>query len=87
MKRWVLSGGLLTTMIILSGCMRTNEAGEPTGTFSQLMYDYLVVPAEYALDWLASFVGNYGFAIIVLTILVRVIILPFTLKQQRSMME
>lgn len=87
MKRWVLSGGLLTTMIILSGCMRTNEAGEPTGTFSQLMYDYLVVPAEYTLDWLNSFFGNYGFAIIILTILVRVIILPFTLKQQRSMME
>lgn len=87
-KRWALYGGLFSTILFLSGCMRIDqETGEPAGFFSQLMYDYLVLPIEGLMDWMAGFLGNYGFAIIALTILVHLIILPLSLKQRRSMTE
>ena len=34
---------------------------------------------------LSEFTGNYGIGIILLTILVRVVILPLTIKQEKSM--
>ncbi len=36
------------------------------------------------LNWLYSYLGNYGLAIIVLTILVRLILVPFTLNQTKQ---
>lgn len=40
----------------------------------------------YVLDWLYNLVGqNYGVAIILFTILLRVLLLPITIKQQQSM--
>lgn len=88
MKRWLLSGGMLTSLLFLSGCMRIDqETGQPAGVFSQLMYDYLVIPTQQFLEWLAQTTGSYGLAIIVLTIIVRVIILPLGMRQQRTMLE
>jgi YidC/Oxa1 family membrane protein insertase len=39
----------------------------------------------WALEVLYSFVGNYGVAIIILTLLVRVVTTPLTMKQMKSM--
>lgn len=39
---------------------------------------------EIALDWLYAFIPNYGIAIIVLTVLVRVFTAPLMVKQMRS---
>lgn len=40
----------------------------------------------YVLDWLYNIVGqNYGIAIILFTILLRILLLPVTIKQQQSM--
>ncbi|MFK7899024.1 MAG: membrane protein insertase YidC [Myxococcota bacterium] len=39
---------------------------------------------EIALDWLYKFIPNYGIAIIVLTLLVRLVTAPLTVKQMRS---
>jgi YidC/Oxa1 family membrane protein insertase len=40
----------------------------------------------YALQWLATLVGgNYGVAIILLTILIRIVLLPLSIKQTKSM--
>ena len=40
----------------------------------------------YILNWLYNVVGqNYGVAIILFTILIRVVLLPITIKQQKSM--
>jgi len=48
-------------------------------------------PIEQALFWvlqqLYTVVGDYGFAIIGLTILIRVMLLPLTIKQTKSMYE
>ena len=39
----------------------------------------------YILNWLYGLVSNYGLAIIIFSILLRVILIPITIKQQKSM--
>lgn len=80
-KRVLLSSSLLFLMIFLSGCMRYDSAGNPTG----VIYEFLVVPTQQAIVWLANlFGGSYGFAIIAITILVRLIIFPLNISQQKK---
>lgn len=87
-KKFILSGGLLTAVLFLSGCMRFDqETGDPQGFLSEIVFDFLIIPLSQFLDILANVVGNYGLAIIVFTILFRLILLPMTFKQQRSMVE
>jgi len=63
------------------------ETGEPQGFLSEIIYDFLIVPLSGFLDIIAEFVGSYGLAIIVFAILFRLILLPLTLRQQRSTVE
>src|SRR5699024_1088789 len=63
------------------------ETGAPQGFLSEIIYDFLILPLGQLLDLFADFLGNYGVAIIVFTILFRLILLPFTLKQQKGMIE
>lgn len=87
-KKFLLSGGLMTALLFLSGCMRFDqETGAPQGALSEVVYRVLIIPLSQFLDILANFVGSYGLAIIVFTILFRLILLPMTFKQQRSMVE
>ena len=46
--------------------------------------DFLGTPIGYLMDWIYSLVSNYGLTIIVLTILFKLVLLPLTLKQQKS---
>ena len=39
----------------------------------------------YVLNFLYNFIGNYGLAIIVFSILVKIIMLPISFKQQKTM--
>ncbi|WP_371860857.1 membrane protein insertase YidC [Alkalibacterium kapii] len=87
-KRWLLSGGMLSIVLFLSGCMRIDqETGRPAGGFSQFLYTYLVLPTQQFIEVLADFTGSYGLAIIVITIIVRILILPLSIKQQRTTLE
>ncbi|WP_177188590.1 membrane protein insertase YidC [Alkalibacterium subtropicum] len=67
--------------------MRVDEAGDPTGGFSQFLFDYLVLPTQQFIEILADFTGSYGLAIIAITFIVRILILPLSIKQQRTTME
>lgn len=88
MKKFILTGGLLSTVLFLSGCMRFDqETGAPQGFLSEIVYQYLVMPLGQLLDLLADFVGSYGIAIIVFTLLFRLILVPLTLRQQRTAVE
>ncbi|MBP3501940.1 MAG: YidC/Oxa1 family membrane protein insertase [Clostridia bacterium] len=50
------------------------------------MFSFIANIFGYLLEWLYNVVGsNYGIAIILFTILLRVILLPITMKQQQSM--
>ncbi|PWG01014.1 membrane protein insertase YidC [Levilactobacillus bambusae] len=72
-----------TLALILSGCVRTKN-GKPYG----FVYDYLAVPGQHIMEWLAQFFGgSYGWAIIVLTVLVRLVLMPMMVSQLRKSTE
>lgn len=79
--RWLLATGLLGTLLMLSGCVRTTKSGKPYG----MVYEYLAKPMQHLMEWLASHLGNnYGWAIIVIVIIVRLILLPVMMSQMKK---
>lgn len=87
-KKYALITTLMTATLFLSGCMRFDmDTGAPQGFISGLVHDFLIIPLEHALDFLGSSLGNYALAIIVFTIIFRLVLLPLTLKQQKGMIE
>lgn len=49
------------------------------------MFAFLVVPLLQALKWVNAFVGNYGWSIVVLTILINVVLFPLRHRSMVSM--
>lgn len=49
------------------------------------MFQFFANIFGYLLNIINDFVGNYGFAIILFTILIKVIMLPLSMKQQKTM--
>lgn len=87
-KKYMLTGTLLSAVLFLSGCMRFDqETGDPQGFLSEIVYNYLIIPLGQLLNFLGEFLGSYGLAIIVFTLLFRLILLPLTLRQQKSTIE
>ena len=80
-RRWLLAGSLLSALLVLSGCVRTTKSGKPYG----MVYEYLAKPMQHLMEWLASLMGNnYGWAIIVIVIVVRLILLPVMMSQMKK---
>lgn len=66
---------------LLSGCVQRTKSGKPYG----LVYDYLAVPGQHVMEWLANMLGHsYGWAIIVVTVVVRMVLLPVMVRQLRN---
>ena len=83
-NNWRLIFLLMSVVFIASGCIRYDSAGNPTGA----VYQYLGVPTAHLLDYLAHFMGgSYGMAIIIITIIVRLFMLPSTFKMTKNTME
>ena len=79
-KRFLFSGMGLTLLLILSGCVQTNKQGLPTG--EGFVYQYLVAPMSQVIKYFANDLGlGFGLAIILVTVIVRLIILPLGLYQ------
>ena len=49
--------------------------------------DLVTVPFGYIMDWLYQFTNNYGLALILFAIVVKVILLPITAKGKKSTMK
>ena len=49
--------------------------------------DIIQVPFGYLLDWLYQLSGSYGFALIVFSVVVQLVMLPMTAKSKKSMMK
>ena len=49
------------------------------------MFQFFANIFGYLLNIINNFVGNYGFAIILFTIIIKLIMIPLTIKQQRTM--
>lgn len=75
---------LLTLVVLVaSGCVSYDSTGSPSGW----VYDYLGRPASLFLDWLANvFGGSYGVAIIIVTMITRLLMMPSSLKMTKNSM-
>ena len=49
--------------------------------------DIIQVPFGYLLDWLYQLSGSYGFALIIFSVVVQLVMLPMTAKSKKSMMK
>jgi YidC/Oxa1 family membrane protein insertase len=82
-KKLLLSAEMMALLIVLTGCMQYDENKNPTG----FIYDYLVVPTGNLIVMLAEMLnGNYGLAIIAITIIVRLAIMPLNFSQIKKTM-
>ncbi|MDS9472159.1 membrane protein insertase YidC [Sporosarcina pasteurii] len=80
-KRIGLLSILATTVFLLSGCAGVeNKEGK--------FYSFFVKPMEGLLDFFSGqFNGSYGLAIIVITVLIRLVLMPFMLRNYKTQQE
>lgn len=79
----LLFGSVIFLTAVLSGCSEVNQpiTSESTGIWNQ----YFVYPLSWLITKMAELLGNeFGFSIIIVTILVRLLILPLMIKQIKS---
>jgi YidC/Oxa1 family membrane protein insertase len=50
-------------------------------------FEFIARPLVFCLLWIHSYIGNFGWAIIVLTIALNIVLFPLRLKQQVSMLK
>ena len=49
--------------------------------------DIIRVPFGYLLDWLYTFTNNYGLALILFSLIVKLVLLPMSVKSKKSMLK
>lgn len=49
--------------------------------------DIIKVPFGYMLEWLYEFTGNYGLALIAFAVIIKLVLLPVSMKSKKSMMK
>jgi YidC/Oxa1 family membrane protein insertase len=82
-KRIFLIIGLISLVLFLSGCTEVNKpiTGESTGFWNE----YIVYPLSLFIIKMAEIAwGSFGISIIVVTLIIRLAILPLMIKQTRS---
>jgi YidC/Oxa1 family membrane protein insertase len=65
--------------------LETADGADLSGAIDYGMFSFLVKPLLAALIYMYKYVGNYGVAIILLTLLLTLLLFPFRLKQMLSM--
>lgn len=88
LRRTGTFGALGLMALLLTACTNKNTYkiiphGFPFGTF----YKYISVPIQHLLEWISTQLGGngYGLAILAITLVVRLVLMPSMLKQQRNM--
>ncbi|MFD1040317.1 YidC family membrane integrase SpoIIIJ [Virgibacillus byunsanensis] len=82
-KKVLLLVMLMGLLAILSGCTEINEpiTEESTGIWNE----YFVMPMSWLITYFAElFNENYGLSIVIVTIIIRLVLLPLNVKQLKS---
>jgi YidC/Oxa1 family membrane protein insertase len=85
-RRRIYTLALLSLMIlILAGCGSMNSATNPINPANGIWDKFFIYPLSSLMNWFAALLwGQYGLSILVVTIMIRFLVLPLTLKQYRS---
>lgn len=81
-KIWLLIG-IILLIAFLSGCTQINEpiTSDSTGIWNK----YFVYPMSWLITYFADlFNNNFGLAIVVVTIIIRLVLVPLNVKQLKS---
>jgi YidC/Oxa1 family membrane protein insertase len=65
--------------------LKSVKSADLSGVINYGMFSFLVYPLLSSLRWIYQYVLNYGYAIIILTFLLSLLLFPFRLKQMLSM--
>ena len=101
MKRFLALFLVVLMLLSLVGCgearnTKSYEGMEPEAAAEEAvagtedktqLSDIIRVPFGYLLDWLYSFTKNYGIALIVFSLIVKLVLLPVSIKSKRSMLQ
>ncbi|PSL39997.1 YidC/Oxa1 family membrane protein insertase [Planomicrobium soli] len=81
-KRLLLLVSLAAVALLLSGCTEYNQ---PISESSEGFWnEFIVWPLVATITYFKELLGTYGFAIIAVTIVIRLVLLPLMIKQARS---
>ncbi|TWW13201.1 membrane protein [Dellaglioa algida] len=81
LKRLTMLPIFMAIILFLSGCVRQDKNGDPYG----MVYDYLAKPTQGLIEWLSAHLGNnYGFAIIVISFVIRMALMPMMINQSKK---
>lgn len=81
-KRFGLILSLAAVVMLLSGC---TEFDQPISSESQGFWNESIVwPLVSIIKYFAELLGSYGLGIIAVTVVIRLVILPLTIKQVQS---
>lgn len=97
---WVLAAVLVLSMV---GCASSSvsttdayegmtpaaaaEAAAEDTKDSTSLSDIIRVPFGYLLDWLYTFTSNYGLALILFSLIIKLVLLPMSIKSKKSMLK
>lgn len=82
-KKLGIPFALASLMLLLSGCSSVKQPITPEST--GVWNEYVVYPLSWVITQFAEMMGNnYGLSIVVVTILIRLALLPLMIKQTRS---
>ena len=97
---WVLAAVLVLSMAgCAAGAVSSNDkyvGMEPTAAAEAAaaetkdttsISDLIRVPFGYLLDWLYTFTNNYGLALILFSLIVKLVLLPMSVKSKKSMLK
>lgn len=81
-RKYLTIGLFMGLIIFLSGCKSLEQpiTAESTGFWSK----FFVFPMSQLITFFADLVSNYGLAIIIVTLIIRLLLLPLNVKQIRS---
>ncbi|MFC4402328.1 YidC family membrane integrase SpoIIIJ [Gracilibacillus xinjiangensis] len=84
-KKLLLLTGLVAVLVLLSGCTEVDQ--DITAESEGIWNKYFVYPLSWLLVKVAEFFNadfGYGLSIVIVTILIRLILLPLNIKQIKS---
>lgn len=83
LKKFGLAAMLIGLLVVMTGCFNIEEP--ITRNSEGIWNSYFVYPLSWLIIYVAElFNENYGLAIIIVTILIRLVLLPLMIKQTKS---
>ncbi|MGO4369979.1 membrane protein insertase YidC [Paenibacillus sp. MCAF20] len=82
-NRFIMIGLMLAVLLLVSGCSTASGTidGDTPGFFNH----YVIYPLSASIQYMAKlFDGNYGIAVMAITIIIRLVLLPLMMRQYRS---